>query len=71
MGFQDMGPALPSHCQVSNSKALLSTLYPLSITLSPFMDLYVYREALKGNYATFTSMVSSEGPDDIPDVSRL
>lgn len=47
MGFQDMGPALPSHGQVSNSRALLSTLYPVSITLSPFMDLYVYGDTLK------------------------
>lgn len=70
MGFQDMGPAIPSHCLGSNARALLSTLYPLAIILSPFMGLYVYREALKGkdipiwNLATFTSGAASGGPDE-------
>lgn len=70
LGFQDMGPALPSPCLVSNARALLWTLYPLAIILSPCIVLYVHRDALKGkaipiwNLTTFTSGVASGGPDE-------
>lgn len=44
MDFQDMGPAFSS----MPARALLSTLHPLAIILSPFMYRYIYREAVRG-----------------------
>lgn len=69
LGFQDMGPSLPSHYQVCSGRgALLSALYPLVIVLSPLRYLYAYRAGINGKglliweLVTYTSMVFSKGP---------
>lgn len=49
LGFQDVGPALPSQCQVFNGRdALLSAVYPFPIVLSSLRCLYAYRAGIKG-----------------------